>query len=130
MLTLQCLPTIRIQRAQVSDKIVFQESPAPARFRAGNDPGARLLLERDRMQLQEVGGLAEGKGLHRRSLAVPYAHGWLSEDAHPASASACRAPPMPLSIHSRRTDSGTMSGIVSPVGKLSFDMIVSLRKSN
>jgi len=64
MLTLQRLPVARIERAEISSKIVFNEGPALPRLGARDDAGARLFLHRDRMHVEELRRLLEIQRFH------------------------------------------------------------------
>ncbi|MFZ5502273.1 MAG: hypothetical protein ACOY3V_01855 [Pseudomonadota bacterium] len=46
------------------DQVKLDEHPALADFGAGNFACARLLLQRDRMNLEQVGGLLQSEGVH------------------------------------------------------------------
>ena len=48
-------------------QVNFEEHPTPANLGAGDFTGARLVLERDRMDMQKFCGLLEIEGLHGSS---------------------------------------------------------------
>jgi hypothetical protein len=64
MVTLQRLPVARIERTEISSKIVFNEGPALTWLGAGDDAGARLFLHCDRMQVEELRRLLEIQRFH------------------------------------------------------------------
>jgi hypothetical protein len=46
------------------DQVNFEKNPALTDFGAGYLAGTRLLLQRDRVNLQEGGSLLQGEGIH------------------------------------------------------------------
>ena len=58
------LPLGIILRTQVVNKIILDEYPAPADFRAGNIPATRFACERHWVNLQELRSFCEHQRIH------------------------------------------------------------------
>ena len=62
MLTLQRSPWIVC--AQIFDQVKFEKNPTLSNLGAGDFSGACLFLQRNWMNLEEIGGLLQGECLH------------------------------------------------------------------
>lgn len=56
------LPTVRVKRAEMFDKISLQKNPAPSRFSPTNKAPAGLVAQDGRRHMQEDSRLLEVKG--------------------------------------------------------------------